>query len=139
MSITTLDHVNILSADIPRTTAFLTGVLGLHEGPRPAFRTPGAWLYANGHAVVHVSSPANKERTHVGDASMGDPSAAIATASVDHVAFRCTGYRETIAKLRELGIASHETEVPGSGDRQVFVDGPDVTFELLFTPADVAA
>jgi catechol 2,3-dioxygenase-like lactoylglutathione lyase family enzyme len=139
MSITTLDHINILSRDIPRTTAFLTGVLGLQDGPRPPFGTPGAWLYAGGRAVVHVSSPANKERTHAGDTSTGDATATVATAAVDHVAFRCTGYRETVAKLRALGIASHEADVPGTGDHQIFVDGPDLTFELIFTPADVAA
>jgi catechol 2,3-dioxygenase-like lactoylglutathione lyase family enzyme len=139
MSISTLDHVNILSRDIPRTTAFLTGVLGLEEGQRPPFGTPGAWLYAGGRAVVHVSSPANKERTHVGDASFGDASAAVTMGSVDHVAFRCTGYRETLEKLRSLGIPSHEADVPGTGDHQIFVDGPDVTFELIFAAADVAA
>jgi lactoylglutathione lyase len=139
MSISTLDHVNILSRDIPRTTAFLTGVLGLEEGQRPPFGTPGAWLYANGRAVVHVSSPANKERTHAGDTSTGDATATVATAAVDHVAFRCTGYRKMLAKLRSLGIPSHEADVPGTGDHQIFVDGPDVTFELIFAAADVAA
>ncbi len=62
----------------------------------------------------------------------------VVTASVDHVAFRCSGYRETVAKLSALGIPSHEAEIPGTGHRQIFVDGPDVTFELIFTPADVA-
>ncbi len=139
MSVSSLDHVNILSRDIPRTTAFLTGVLGLHDGARPPFGTPGAWLYAGDRAVVHVSSPSAKERTHVGDTSTGDIAAAVAMGSVDHVAFRCTGYRETVDKLRSLGIASHEADVPGTGDHQIFVDGPDVTFELIFAAADVAA
>jgi catechol 2,3-dioxygenase-like lactoylglutathione lyase family enzyme len=138
MSVTSLDHVNILSADVPRTVGFLTSVLGLEDGPRPPFRSPGAWLYANGIAVVHVSSAGDKERTHAGDASLGDSSHVPAPASVDHVAFRCTGYRETMARLRALGIPAHESEVPGRGDRQVFVDGPDVSFELIFSPADVA-
>jgi lactoylglutathione lyase len=139
MSVSSLDHINILSRDIPRTTEFLTGVLGLQEGHRPPFGTPGAWLYAGGRAVVHVSSPSDKERTHVGDTSMGDASAEVTMGSVDHVAFRCTGYREMIVKLRSLGIASHEADVPGTGDHQIFVDGPDVTFELIFAAADVAA
>jgi hypothetical protein len=34
----------------------------------------------------------------------------------------------------------HESEIPGTRDRQVFVDGPDnVSFELIFSAADVAA
>jgi catechol 2,3-dioxygenase-like lactoylglutathione lyase family enzyme len=138
MAITALDHVNVLTGDLARTVGFLTTVLGLEEGPRPAFRSPGSWLYANGKAVVHVSATGDKERTHVGDASLGDPSRTAAPASVDHVAFRCTGYRETLGKLRALGIEAYQSTVPGSGDRQVFVDGPDVTFELIFTAGDAA-
>lgn len=139
MSVTTLDHVNILTADVARTKEFCVSVLGLKEGARPPFGTPGAWLYAGGTAVVHISFTGDKERTHVADASRGAASQVVAVGSVDHVAFRCSGYRETMEKLRALGIAAYESEIPGLGDRQVFIDGPDVSFELIFTPADVAA
>jgi catechol 2,3-dioxygenase-like lactoylglutathione lyase family enzyme len=139
MSVTTLDHVNILTADVARTKEFCVSVLGLEEGPRPPFGSPGAWLYANGTAVVHVSYAGHKEQTHAADASRGDPAHVVVPGSVDHVAFRCSGYRETMAKLRALGIATHESDIPGLGDRQVFIDGPDVSFELIFSAADVAA
>jgi catechol 2,3-dioxygenase-like lactoylglutathione lyase family enzyme len=139
MSVTALDHVNILTADVTRTKAFCVSVLGLEEGARPPFGTPGAWLYAGGTAVVHISYTGAKERTHVADASRGDASLVVAVGSVDHVAFRCSGYRQTMEKLRALGIAAHETDIPGLGDHQVFIDGPDVSFELIFSPADVAA
>jgi catechol 2,3-dioxygenase-like lactoylglutathione lyase family enzyme len=139
MAITTLDHVNILTNDLGRTTDFFTRVLGLEIGPRPAFRSPGAWLYASGSAVVHVSEAGNAERTHVTTAPSNTAGASDAGGMVDHVAFRCAGYRQTMDRLRGLGIASHEADVPDRGLHQVFVDGPDrVSFELIFTAADVA-
>ncbi len=139
MDVRALDHVNILTGDVERTVGFLTSVLGLEDGPRPAFRSPGHWLYRNGTAVVHVSDAGNKEITHALDASQGDAASGGAKGIVDHVAFRCSGYGETVARLRALGIPIHESTIPDSGDRQVFVDGPDaVSFELIFTAADVA-
>jgi catechol 2,3-dioxygenase-like lactoylglutathione lyase family enzyme len=139
MDVRALDHVNILTGDVDRTVGFLTSVLGLQDGPRPAFGSPGHWLYRNGTAVVHVSDARKKEVTHAADASQGDASQGGAKGIVDHVAFRCSGYRETIAQLRALGVPVHESTIPGIGDRQVFVDGPDdVSFELIFSAADVA-
>jgi catechol 2,3-dioxygenase-like lactoylglutathione lyase family enzyme len=142
MDVQRLDHVNILTGDIERTTEFLTSVLGLEDGPRPAFGSPGHWLYRNGIAVVHVSDARNKEVTHVQDGSRGDESKGGAKGIVDHVAFRCSGYRAAVERLRSLGVPMHEATVPGTGDRQVFVDGPDdVSFELIFpsTEFDEAA
>jgi len=114
MSITTLDHVNILSGDILRTTAFLTGVLGLQDGPRPPFGTPGAWLYANG-SRGRARQLAEEQGTHArrrridgrcsGRGGRRQPSITSP--------FCCIGYRETVAKLRALGIASHEATCRG--------------------------
>jgi catechol 2,3-dioxygenase-like lactoylglutathione lyase family enzyme len=138
--VTNLDHVNIASGNLARTLEFLTSVLGLENGPRPPFRSHGYWLYKNGSAVVHLSDATDKERTHVADPSHADTSRTDGKGVVDHVAFRCSGYAATIRKLRELGVAIHEAEVPGAGLHQVFIDGPDnVSFELIFTAADVAA
>jgi len=140
MDVRALDHVNILTGDVERTTSFLTSVLGLEDGPRPAFDSPGHWLYRNGSAVVHVSDARKKEVTHALDASRGDDAKHGAKGIVDHVAFRCSGYRATMERLRSLGISVHEATIPGIGDRQVFVDGPDdVSFELIFSAADAAA
>ena len=140
MDVRALDHINILTGDIDRTRQFLTSVLGLEDGPRPAFGTPGHWLYRNGTAVVHVSDARNKEVTHALDASQGDATKGGAKGIVDHVAFRCSGYRAALGRLRSLGVPYHEATIPGSGDRQIFVDGPDdVSFELIFTAADAAA
>ena len=88
---------------------------------------------------MHISDARQKEVTHALDASQGDESKGGAKGIVDHVAFRCSGYRDTIERLRSLGVPVHEATIPGVGDRQVFVDGPDsVSFELIFSAADVA-
>jgi len=140
MDVKSLDHVNILTGDGERTMRFLTSVLGLEDGPRPPFGSPGYWLYRkDGNAVVHISDARQKEVTHALDASRGDDSKGGAKGIVDHVAFRCSGYREMIDRLRSLGVPVHEATIPGIGDRQVFIDGPDsVSFELISTAADVA-
>ncbi len=137
MRLARFDHINLLTADINRMRDFLVSVLGVVPGWRPPFRSPGYWLYDGDIAIFHVSDATNHEQTHVDDIG-AVPTGGRAT--VDHICFRCEGYRETIDRLKSLGIAFHEEDVPFASDRQIFVDGPDnVTFELLFSPADVLA
>jgi catechol 2,3-dioxygenase-like lactoylglutathione lyase family enzyme len=53
--LTALNHVNILSTDMQKTTAFYEA-LGFEVGPRPAgFPDPGIWLYVDGKAVLHIN------------------------------------------------------------------------------------
>ena len=49
-----MDHFTVLTTDTETTVAFYRDILGLEPGPRPAFNFPGAWLYNNGKAVLHV-------------------------------------------------------------------------------------
>ena len=42
MTVRALDHVNIVTADLAASIAFYREVVGLVEGPRPAFPFPGA-------------------------------------------------------------------------------------------------
>jgi len=137
MPVTRFDHVNILTVDIDAARDFFVAVLGLQPGDRPPFRSPGYWLYQGSQALIHISDAGNHEQTHPEDIGAvrtgGHP-------AVDHLAFRCEGYADTKERLRRLGLAFHEADVPYANDRQIFVDGPDgVTVELLFTPAEVEA
>jgi lactoylglutathione lyase len=137
VAVTRFDHINVLTGDIDAMRDFLVGVLGLSPGARPPFRSPGHWLYHGADAVFHVSDSGDHEQTH---AVAGTGGTATVRGSVDHLAFRCDDYRETTERLRRLGVAFHEADVPYAPDRQVFVDGPDgVTLELLFAHADVLA
>jgi catechol 2,3-dioxygenase-like lactoylglutathione lyase family enzyme len=139
MAVTSFDHVNVLTDDIKKTRDFFVAVLGVAEGPRPPFRSPGYWLYQGDTAIIHISDTSNHEQTHVGGGTHSD-AAQQGRGGVDHIAFRCAGYGEMKQRLRELGIVSHEADVPGAGLRQVFVDGPNnVTLELIFTAADLVA
>lgn len=118
MSVHGVDHINIRTTDIDRCRAFYCGVLGFEEGWRPSFDAPGAWLYAAGEPLVHVSLAAAPR----------DGSGA-----VDHVAFAVTGFEAMKARLGERGIAFETFDAPGTPMKQIFVDDPDgVSVELNF-------
>ena len=54
MQIERLDHVNLRTAQLDTMIAWYVDVLGLHNGARPEFGFPGAWLYAGEGAIVHL-------------------------------------------------------------------------------------
>ena len=54
MSIVRMDHFTILTTNTAETVAFYHDILGFTPGPRPAFSFPGAWLYNDGKAILHV-------------------------------------------------------------------------------------
>ena len=54
MPILGMDHFTILTTNAAETVAFYGDILGFAPGPRPAFSFPGAWLYSDGKAVLHV-------------------------------------------------------------------------------------
>jgi len=62
MSVGMLDHYNVSTRNLRDTVRFYEEVLGLVNGPRPPFDFPGAWLYSEGHPVLHLNdiSPTDK-------------------------------------------------------------------------------
>jgi catechol 2,3-dioxygenase-like lactoylglutathione lyase family enzyme len=54
ISVGTLDHFNIRTRNLADTVRFYEEVLGLEKGARPNFAFPGAWMYSEGKAVVHL-------------------------------------------------------------------------------------
>ena len=118
-----LDHVTIVTADLESVRRFLCSIVGLREGSRPPFGFDGHWLYANGQPVIHLigSAPA--------------PSARRSSARIDHVALRANSvleWSELLERIRVSGISYELSEVPLSGERQLFVAiAPGVVIELV--------
>lgn len=108
MAILDLDHVNIRTTELARTTAFFTQVLGLSVGWRPDFDFGGAWLYAAGKDVVHLVEV--------------DRAAAPSQGSVlDHFAFAIDDFEDARRRLDAAGVGYRETAAPNGGIRQFFI------------------
>ncbi len=119
MSLTDLDHYNIVTSDLNRSIKFYEEVLGLRNGERPRTRIPGAWLYCGEKAVVHLVGVEKNDKSGGG--------------TIDHVAFRANGFDTMRASLQERGVAFSEMAIPGFNVRQIFVNDPDgVKVELNF-------
>ena len=54
VSVGVLDHFNIRTRNLDETVRFYQDILGLEKGARPNFAFPGAWMYSEGKAVVHL-------------------------------------------------------------------------------------
>lgn len=115
-----LDHVTLRTHDLEGTRAFLEALLPLRPGPRPDFPFPGYWLYAGDEPLVHLIPGGAGPVDRRGEA-------------IDHVAFRLTGYEAFRQKLEGLGVAYSRMDLPGLGERRLFVRTPaGILLELVF-------
>jgi catechol 2,3-dioxygenase-like lactoylglutathione lyase family enzyme len=120
-----LDHYNIRTRKYPETVSFYEDVLGLTNGPRPNFAEPGAWLYSEGRAVVHLVDLRPGEEPQKPDSGV-----------VHHVAFVSRGFAAMKAHLAGKGIEFRTVEVPGNRLWQIFVRDPNgVVVELNYDAA----
>ncbi len=119
MTLTMLQHVNIMTDKLDETVAFYEDILGFENGERPNFAFPGAWLYCGEEAVIHLIGVDEQDKSGSG--------------CIDHVAFAAEGFERYTAFLGDKGY-EHETRVvPGGRLRQIFVRDPnDVLIELNF-------
>lgn len=117
-----LDHYNVSTRKLQETVQFYQDVLGFVNGPRPPFDFPGAWLYSDGHPVLHLNdiSPTDKEQR---------PDSGV----IDHVAFGSRGFEPMKQRLAGKKIPYRVNEVPNSTRRQIFLRDPNnVEIELNF-------
>ncbi len=130
MRVNSIDHFNIRTRDLDRLCEFYTKVLGLEIGDRPPFDSPGVWLYAGGHPILHVGIA----RDGNGDSDSDN------TLPLDHIALETEGLADAVERLDGAGIEYRMIDVPGRDMKQIFVRDPDgVTIELNFTnPDDLA-
>jgi catechol 2,3-dioxygenase-like lactoylglutathione lyase family enzyme len=122
MTVAGLDHINLAAprAVIERVRTFYIDVLGLVEGERPPFRSPGYWLYAAGRPIVHLS--------------VRETDSAATTGPVDHFALACEGLGAMLERLARHGIAHRTAAVPGRAQVQIFLQDPaGVKLELNFS------
>jgi catechol 2,3-dioxygenase-like lactoylglutathione lyase family enzyme len=118
MTISMIDHVNIVTERLEETRAFFVDVLGLIVGPRPPFAVEGYWLYAGAKPIVHM------QRAPV-------PVCPSEASALNHFAFAVEAFDPMIERLRRHGVAHRVFTVPGATTRQVFFHDPnDVRVEI---------
>lgn len=125
MGVGLLDHYNVRTRKLAETVKFYEDVLGLENGPRPAFNFPGAWLYSEGKPVVHL-----RDISPTGEAQKPD------SGVVHHIAFISSGFKQMKQHLADEGFAFETAEVPGGDLWQIFVRDPNgIVIELNYDTA----
>lgn len=106
------DHFTIVTDNLGATEEFYTKLLGLSRGPRPDFKFPGLWLYANEAAVLHV----------IEVQEMPNPRKGV----LDHMAFRGEGINELLSNLKSAGLQYRIVQTPEPWVQwQVFFKDPN--------------
>ena len=124
MSIQGMNHFNVLTDDVEATRRFYIDVIGLTEGERPDLGFDGAWLYAGGHPILHVSS-----------ARLPQDRAGV----IDHMAFSATDLKGTVARLNARGVKHVLRQQVGTRIWQIFCHDPmGAKVELDFDPEEAA-
>ena len=122
MSVGKLDHYNVSTRKLKETVQFYETVLGLNNGARPPFNFPGAWLYSEGHPVLHINDISGTDREQRPDSGV-----------IDHVAFGSRGFEAMKKHLAGKGIQHRVNQVPNSTRCQIFLRDPNnVELELNF-------
>lgn len=128
MPIARMDHFTILTTDAENTVSFYRDVLGFEAGARPAFAFPGAWLYNDGKAVLHV---VQRERIPEGGGVL------------DHMAFWGTDLPSYLAKLNSKATKYDLRRLPENGHmgglwQLFFLDPNGVRVEIDFAASERA-
>ena len=118
-----LNHFTVIAEDLESTLDFYCDLLGLEQGHRPDLGFPGAWLYANGQAILHVYS--------------NRPMPAARAGVIDHMAFSAHGLKAVKARFDARGVKYDLHQQRGAGTWQLFCHDPNgAKVELDFDPAE---
>ena len=129
MGVGMLDHYNVSTRNLDDTVRFYREVLGFVNGPRPPFDFPGAWLYSDGHPVLHLNDISPTDKPQRPDSGV-----------IDHIAFGSRGFEAMKRHLAQQGIGFRVNEVPNSTRRQIFLTDPNnVLIELNYDVGREAA
>jgi len=137
MPVQYLEHFLIQTADVAATRDWYVHTLGFEEGPHPDFKFPVVWLYLGGKDVIHLTEGGRNTSANR-KAYLGQQSDALEGSGViDHMAFRCTGLREMMERLRSKGVDFRQRQVDDQGLYQLFLFDPNgVKIELNFANAE---
>ncbi|MBD3729341.1 MAG: VOC family protein [Sphingomonadales bacterium] len=130
MAVEALDHVNIITDRLDATAEFYAALLDLERRDAPPPLTPqnATWMFdADGRAIVHINS-LDCPRAYDRAVTPGE-----LTGALHHVALRCTGYDDTLARLDARGADYQTNFIAAIGLRQIFTADPNnVLLELNF-------
>jgi len=135
MLINSLDHCAIRTTKLQETRDFFVDILGLEDGERPDFPFPGAWLYTDSTAVIHLSGvdhddPSGLQRYVGGEIST---EALQGSGAFDHIAFRANDPSVLTERLKQTDYEYRERQVPNMNLFQIFVEDPNgITIELNY-------
>ena len=129
MKVQALDHVNIIAADFDGTARFYAELFGLERRNAPPPLTPdnAQWMFDDAdRAIFHINS-VDCPRAFEREVAPGP------TGSIHHVALRCSGFDEMIARLDARGMERQVNLIEAIGLRQIFTMDPNgVLLELNF-------
>jgi catechol 2,3-dioxygenase-like lactoylglutathione lyase family enzyme len=118
-----MNHFTVIAEDLEETVKFYVDIVGLARGPRPDLGFAGAWLYADGRAILHV----------YGDRPVPPGRAGV----IDHMAFTAKGLREVKARFDGCGWKYDLRQQRGAGTWQLFcLDPSGAKVELDFDPGE---
>ena len=135
MLINSLAHCAIRTTKLQKTRDFFVDILGLEDGARPDFPFPGAWLYTDSTAVIHLigvdpDDPSGLQRYVGGEIST---EALQGSGAFDHIAFRANDPSVLTERLKQADYEYRERQVPNMNLFQIFVEDPNgITIELNY-------
>ncbi len=113
-----INHVLVLTTDLKVMKFFWIKVIGLQAGDRPPFPFKGVWVYSDDRPLIHIA-----EQSVL----------AFGNGAIAHVALEGADHKSLLERLNTSTYLYTEKVVPLSGERQVFIIGPDgLIVEMLF-------
>lgn len=134
MPITLFDHYTVRAADVDKSAAFYTEVMGFRAEKLDGFEFPMRLLFLGDQAIVHLlgTGPAL-------DAFLTRPAPSYTdgverkTGNMEHVAFNATGLKEFKHRLDKSGVHYEQRSLKDYGVAQFLFDDPDgVEIEVNF-------
>ncbi len=135
MSLSSLDHCSIRTVKLRETRDFYVNILGMVDGDRPDFPFPGAWLYVDGVAVVHLIgvNPEGSPSVSLYPGGKIDADVLTGSGALDHIAFRAKDPDLVMSRLKENRYEYRERDISSMNLFQVFIEDPNgITIELNY-------